>query len=80
MPGEKWNKPVQVSFEHDGSAVVASPFEALIYLTDRWPNMRGLQFLKARSKCRAALAGRATAEDARVEFIAAAREADLTAH
>jgi hypothetical protein len=80
MKDLKWKSPVEVSFAHEGSKVVQNPFEALICLTDMWPNMRGLRFLKARSACRAALDGRKTPEEARTEFIAAAEEAKLTMH
>jgi hypothetical protein len=80
MKDLKWKNPVEVAFAHEGSTVVKNPFEALICLTDMWPDMRGLKFLKARSACRAALDGRKTAEEARAEFIAAAEEAKLKMH
>jgi hypothetical protein len=80
MKDLKWKSPVELAFTHEGSRVVQNPFEALICLTDMWPTMRGLKFLKARSACRAALDGRKTSEQARAEFIAAAEEAKLTMH
>ncbi|KAA0695544.1 DUF982 domain-containing protein [Neorhizobium sp. P12A] len=80
MKDLKWKSPVEVSFAQEGSKVVQNPFEALVCLTDMWPSIRGLRFLKARSACRAALDGRKTAEEARAEFIAAAKEARLTMH
>jgi hypothetical protein len=49
-------------------------------MADLWPNSRGLQYLKARSACRAALDGRKSVEEARTEFLAAAEEAKLNLH
>ncbi|GGF80446.1 hypothetical protein GCM10010924_04390 [Rhizobium wenxiniae] len=46
-------------------------------LTDRWPDLRGPHFVKARSCCRAALDGRRTPEEARQEFENAVSEAQL---
>jgi hypothetical protein len=76
----KWKSPVSIGFAHSEQRTVNNPFEALICLTDLWPSMRGLRFLKARSACRAALDGRKTPEEARREFIAAAEEAKLKLH
>lgn len=80
MPTEKWEKPIEVSFVGQDSRIVGGPFEALICLTEGWPDMRGIQFLRARSKCRAALAGRSSAEEARSEFLAAVREVEMIKH
>ncbi|KGE01961.1 MULTISPECIES: DUF982 domain-containing protein [Rhizobium/Agrobacterium group] len=72
-----WQKPVRVAFGHLGTEDVHSPFEALALLTDRWPDMRGPQFVKARSVCRAALDGRRSPEEARQQFEQAVSEAQL---
>lgn len=80
MKDLKWKMPVEVAFVQEGAQTVRNPFEALVCLTDKWPSMRGLNFLKARSACRAALDGRKTAEEARMHFIAAAKEAKLQMH
>jgi hypothetical protein len=76
MPlNQTWSKPVTLSFAASGAQVVTGPFEALIHLTDHWPHRGGLKFVKARSACRAAIDGRKSVEDARLEFEEAAKEA-----
>ncbi|AXV15241.1 DUF982 domain-containing protein [Neorhizobium sp. SOG26] len=75
MPQASWEKPVRVAFAHIGTQVVNGPFEALALLTDRWPDMRGPNFVRARSACRAALDGRRTPEEARLQFEQAVSEA-----
>lgn len=79
MVTTRWTNPVRLGFTQGGMQTVSGPFEALIYLTEKWPNMRGLHFMRARSACRAALAGRKTPEEAREIFIEAAHEAELKA-
>ncbi|KRB58914.1 hypothetical protein ASE04_04250 [Rhizobium sp. Root708] len=80
MANEKWNDPIRVGFETAGAHTVSGPFDALKCLSDFWPSVRGLRYLKARSTCRAALDGRKTLEEARAEFVAAAEEAKLSLH
>jgi hypothetical protein len=80
MASEKWNDPIQVGFETTGARTISGPFDALTCLTELWPNVRGLRYLKARSTCRAALDGRKSLEEARAEFVAAAEEARLHVH
>jgi hypothetical protein len=80
MASEKWNDPIHVGFEAAEARTVLGPFDALKCLTELWPNARGLQYLKARSTCRAALDGRKSLEEARAEFVAAAEEAKLRVH
>ncbi len=77
MSQPHWQKPVRVAFGSQGTEIINSPFEALIVLTDRWPDMRGPHFVKARSTCRAALDGRRTPEEARQQFEQAVSEAQL---
>ncbi|MCQ4635008.1 DUF982 domain-containing protein [Shinella sp. CPCC 100929] len=69
-----WKAPVEIHFGMIGTRTVSGPFDALIYLTDQWPNRSGPRFAKARVACKAAVEGRLEAEAAREEFIAAARE------
>ena len=71
---QTWSKPVTLSFAA-GAQIVTGPFEALVHLTNHWPHRGGLKFVKARSACRAAIDGRKSVEDARLEFEAAAKEA-----
>jgi hypothetical protein len=77
MPQANWQKPVRVAFGPLGTEVINGPFEALTLLTDRWPDMRGVHFVKARSVCRAAVDGRRTPEEARQHFEQAVSEAQL---
>ncbi|MBB3592565.1 hypothetical protein FHX08_002909 [Rhizobium sp. BK529] len=80
MATERWNSPIKVGFEEAGARTVNGPFDALACLSDLWPAARGLQYLRARSVCRAALDGRKSVEEARAEFVAAAQEAKLKVH
>lgn len=77
MPQTSWQKPVRVAFSQIGIEDINGPSEALNLLTDRWPDMRGPQFVRARSLCRAALDGRRTPEEARLQFEQAVSEAQL---
>lgn len=77
MPQPNWHKPVRVAFGPLGMEVINGPSEALVLLTDRWPDERGLHFVKARSVCRAALDGRRSPEEARQHFEQAVSEAQL---
>lgn len=80
MANNAWNAPVAVNFPHQEQKVISGPFEAMTCLTDRWPNMSGLKFLRARMACKAALDGRLSADDARVIFVEAVGEAGGKAH
>jgi hypothetical protein len=64
-----------LSFAETGAQLVSGPFEALVHMTDHWPDRGGLQFVRARSACRAAIDGRKSLEHARLEFEQAAKEA-----
>jgi hypothetical protein len=80
MPNSAWKTPVEIDLGMVGTHTVSGPFDALIYLTDRWPNRSGARFLKASIACKAAVEGRVEAEAARQEFIAAAQEVRLLQH
>jgi hypothetical protein len=77
MPHASWQKPVHVAFGSLGTEIINNPSEALGLLTDRWPDLRGPQFVRARSACRAALDGRRTPEEARLQFEQAVSEAQM---
>lgn len=77
MPHAHWQKPVQVTFGNLGTEAVSSPSEALAVLAERWPDLKGPHFVKARSVCRAALDGRKTPEEARQQFEQAVSEAQM---
>ncbi len=72
-----WTEPVEVNVDKNTRNVVAGPFDALVLLTDNWPHLRGLNFVRARSACRAALDGRKSVEEARRCFEDAVSEAKL---
>lgn len=74
MQNSNWEKPVAVAIPGVGLQNVESPFEALALLTEGWPTMAGRHFIRARLTCKAALANRATLEQARREFENAAQE------
>lgn len=76
----KWSNPIEVGFSQGDARTVTGPSEALHCLSDMWPDRRGPLYVAARSVCRAAIAGRRSAEEAREIFMSATREADLTAH
>ncbi|KQO79074.1 DUF982 domain-containing protein [Rhizobium sp. Leaf262] len=70
-----WTEPVEVNFDKTTKDIIAGPFDALALLTENWPHTRGLNFVRARSACRAALDGRKTPEEARKCFEDAVSEA-----
>ncbi len=72
-----WTEPVEVNVDKNNPNVVAGPSDALTLLTENWPHLRGLNFVRARSACRAALDGRKTPEEARRCFKDAVSEAQL---
>ena len=74
-PRDRWNAPVEIDFISTGRQEVGGPFEALVWLTDRWPYPQGFQFVRARSACRGALAGHTSLEAARIAFQCAVDEA-----
>ncbi|KXG84764.1 DUF982 domain-containing protein [Agrobacterium bohemicum] len=71
----RWTEPVEVNFDTTNKNVIAGPFDALALLTEDWPHTRGLNFVRARSACRAALDGRKSPEEARKCFEDAVSEA-----
>jgi hypothetical protein len=73
-PNARWNEPVEIAFP-SGSHKVSGPFEALAHMTENWPAAQGLDFVRARSACRGAIAGHRTVDEARIAFEAAAAEA-----
>ena len=80
MKNERWTEPVEVNLEANGKSVVAGPFEALTLLTEGWPKIGGLSFVRARSACRAALDGRKSPEEARKCFTDAVSEMQNNTH
>jgi hypothetical protein len=80
MAHASWTAPLIVQFPYKERRTITGPFDAMNCLIDRWPNMRGLKFLKARTSCRAALDDRLTAYIARRDFVDAVAEAGGTTH
>ncbi|KRB55204.1 hypothetical protein ASE04_05715 [Rhizobium sp. Root708] len=77
MPIEKWQSPIKISTGNRSSETIGSPFEAVIYLTDSWPERSSVSFIEARNACRGALAGRIDPEVARAKFLAAVQAAKM---
>ncbi|MGO4438996.1 DUF982 domain-containing protein [Rhizobium sp. RAF56] len=72
-----WEDPVKIAFMRGVVRKIDGPSEALRCLADLWPDQRGPNYVSARMLCRAALAGRRSAEEARMAFMTATREAHL---
>ncbi|MGV1822665.1 DUF982 domain-containing protein [Agrobacterium tumefaciens] len=77
MSISRWSSPVTILSTEGGRQTVRGPFEALIFLLDEWPDKRGPAYVRARSACRAALAGRQGPDWARDMFLQAAQEAQI---
>lgn len=75
MSISRWSSPVTILSTEGGRQTVYGPFDALIL--DEWPDKRGPAYVRARSACRAALAGRQGADWARDMFLQAAQEAQI---
>lgn len=76
-PNEKWQSPVRIRTPHHAAEVVSGPFEAVIHLTEGWPDRSSVSFIEARNACRGALAGRVDSEVARTKFLAAVKAAKM---
>ncbi len=74
-PNAEWDRPVELKYSSSGSLIIAGPFQALVHLTEEWPAEQGLEFVRARSACRGAIAGHRSMADARKAFEAAAQQA-----
>ena len=44
-PRDRWSAPVEIDLITTGKQEINGPFEALIWLTDRWPYQRGIHFV-----------------------------------
>lgn len=75
----KWGVPVTIG-NGVSRETVAGPFEAMIHLTDGWPERTSVSFIEARNACRAAVAGRIDGDVARGKFLAAVQAAKLRVH
>ncbi len=64
----QWTTPVCVAVGNTDKQMIKGPHDALAMMTEQWPFSRGMEFVRARSVCRAALDGRKTVEEARVQF------------
>lgn len=76
----QWKKPVCITFGEAGEQLVKGPHDALALMTEQWPFIRGAEFVRARSLCRAALDGRKTVEEARIQFEQAIGEARVSSN
>lgn len=74
-----WCDPIEIHVGM-GTRSVRGPFDALIHLAEHWPRRTGSRFIRAGIACKAALAGRLDVEEARRDFLEAAKEADVYLH
>ena len=73
-----WNYPVSLEMYGRGHyRVVSSAKEAERVLRNEWPRLNGRGYVVALQMCDAALRDDADPEQARLAFLAAAREADI---
>ncbi|MBW9091780.1 DUF982 domain-containing protein [Rhizobium wenxiniae] len=73
-----WNCPVSLEMYGRGHyRVVSSAKEAERVLRNEWPQLNGCSYDVALEMCYAALRADADPEQARLAFLAAAREADI---
>lgn len=79
MSVKSWSHPIEIQVGF-GSRRVEGPLEALIHLSEYWPRRNGPRSVRAGIVCKAALEGRVDAEEARRDFLAAAKETDLYLH
>ncbi len=74
-----WSGPVYVRIGHGSSETIDNAGSALRFLTLRWPTERGEKYNLACIVCANALERRASPEEAKEAFIAAAIEAYVLA-
>lgn len=72
-----WVTPLYIRIGYGSSEKVEGPADALHYLAVRWPAERGKRYNLARVICADAVERRASVEEAREAFIAAAIEAHV---
>lgn len=72
-----WSDPVYIRIGYGASELVQSPSVAMDYLQHRWPIERGEAYRKALQSCELATRDLLDIETARMDFIAAAKEAFL---
>lgn len=72
MNRTQWRQPV-----HAGGLPITDALEAIHFMDQRWPRLKGKCFSKAHSACLAALDGREPADMAREKFAMAVDEAEL---
>jgi len=80
MPITKWQSPVQITSGNRTSETVANAFDAVLYLSESWPERSSVSFIEARNACRGALSGSIDAEVARAKFLAAVEAAKMNVH
>lgn len=76
----QWNTPVCVAVGKADAQMVKGPHDALAMMTEQWPFLRGVEFVRARSLCRAALDGRRSVEEARIQFEQAVNKAGTSSN
>jgi Protein of unknown function (DUF982) len=74
-----WGPPVEVNLGRRQTEILAGPADALSFMVNRWPSEKGDSYLAARHLCSAFLRRKASGEEVRSAFVAAATEAGLLA-
>jgi hypothetical protein len=69
-----WDTPVYLRIGRGSLETVEGPYEALVYLSTRWPAERGPCYDRAKATCSEAVEAYGSMTEAREAFIAAAIE------
>ncbi len=69
-----WDTPVYLKIGRGMLETIEGPYEALVYLSTRWPAERGPYYDRAKVMCTEAVEAYGSVTEAREAFIAAAIE------
>ncbi|WP_436255905.1 DUF982 domain-containing protein [Neorhizobium sp. LjRoot104] len=73
----KWVEPVTVQIGRRAPEKIQTSAEALLFLTNKWPCERGLEYQTSRDICSAAIRRQIGNDAARASFVVAASVAKL---
>lgn len=74
-----WESPVYLRIGRGMLETVEGPYEALVYLSTRWPAERGPYYDRAKAACNEVVEAYGSVTEARDAFIAAAIEVRILA-
>jgi hypothetical protein len=69
----QWERPIVIN-RTDGTSVIGSAEEAIVFLDEQWPEQRGYLYNLARRRCVANLEDSSLSRSARLAFHAAIAE------